>query len=351
MLGGAAAAVDRAVTLAAYAQTVRMRRRSRSESLGHAERLEVLALLASQYPEEAAGRYFRRPRAIDPALRVVRSGPAASRVVDLSWPSEYQVFLEQADVRARFARHHENQVATARLFSWGAARPLAILIHGYMGGQHAIEQRVWPVEWFSRLGLDVALFVLPFHGIRANPARRGPPPFPGSDPRMTNEGFRQAIADLGDFAYWLRARGHPAVGVMGMSLGGYTTALFATVERELAFAVPIIPLASLADFARDQGRLGSTPEQTALQHQALDRVYRVVSPLYRTPSLPAERMLVIGAKADRITPLTHARRIARHFSAPLEAWPGGHLLQIGRSDGFRHIGRLLGSLGLTEPRR
>ena len=130
-----------------------------------------------------------------------------------------------------------------------------------MGGHHAFEQRVWPVEWLGRLGLDVALFVLPFHGRRADPTRKRPPPFPGSDPRMTNEGFRQTVADLGDLMYWLRARGHPAVGVMGMSLGGYTTALFATVEPELAFAVPIIPLASLADFARDQRRLGATPNK------------------------------------------------------------------------------------------
>ena len=60
---------------------------------------------------------------------------------------------------------------------------------------------------------------------------------------------------------------------------------------------------------------------------------------------------MIGAKADRITPLLHAQRIARHFGAPLETWPGGHLLQVGRSDGFRHIGRLLATLGLTESRR
>ena len=124
VIGGAAAALDRAATLAAYAQTVRMRRHSRAESLGHAARLEVLALLAAQYSEGFAERYYRSPRAIDPSLRVVRSAPGSSRVVDLPWPSEYRVFLEEADVRARFARHRENQVGTTRLFSWGSAGPL-----------------------------------------------------------------------------------------------------------------------------------------------------------------------------------------------------------------------------------
>ena len=46
VLGGAAAAVDRAATLAAYAQTVRARKRSRAEALGHGERMLALAELA-----------------------------------------------------------------------------------------------------------------------------------------------------------------------------------------------------------------------------------------------------------------------------------------------------------------
>src|SRR5260221_165757 len=81
-------------------------------------------------------------------------------------------------------------------------------------------------------------------------------------------------------AGFLRARGAPTVGAMGMSLGGYSTALFATVDDALGFAVPIIPLASIADFARDQGRLGDAA-QSKEQHKALEAANRVVSPLAR----------------------------------------------------------------------
>ena len=122
----------------------------------------------------------------------------------------------------------------------------------------------------------------------------------------------------------------------------------ATVEAELAFAIPIIPLASLADFARDQGRLGSGAHETGIQHRALDAAHRVVSPLARVPLVPGERMLVVAARADRITPPAHARRIAHHFGAPLESWHGGHLLQFGRAEKFRRIGRLLDELGVTN---
>lgn len=343
LIGNAAAAVDRAATLAAYASSARSRRQSRAESLGHEERLQALSALAAMYPR-GTEHYFRAARAIQPSERLVRDG-GDHRVVDLAWPSDEPTFVTEVD--ARYRRFAQNRAAAARVFLHRSPRPVAILVHGYLGGQFTVEQRVFPVEWLLRIGLDVALFVLPFHGVRGDPERRGAPPFPGSDPRMTNEGFRQAMADFRDLVGWFRDRGHPAAGVMGMSLGGYTTALAATLEPELAFAIPIIPLASLADFARDQGRLGRSAEETELQHRALDAVHEIVSPLHRKPLIAPERVLVVGARADQITPVSHARRLAHHFGARMESWPGGHLLQIGRADKFRKIGHLLDELGLT----
>jgi pimeloyl-ACP methyl ester carboxylesterase len=221
-----------------------------------------------------------------------------------------------------------------------------VLVHGYMAGQWRVEERAWPIAWMLRRGLDVAIVVLPFHALRGRPGRAAPP-FPGADPRFTNEGFLQAMADVRALIGFLRARGAPQVGAMGMSLGGYATALLATVEPELGFAVPIIPLASIADFARDQGRLGTT-EQARLQHAALEAANAVVSPLARAPLVAKERLLVIGADADAITPIAHAERIASHWGAPLVRIPGGHLLQFGRGDAFRAVGKMLGRIGCIQ---
>lgn len=348
-VGGAAAAVDRAATLAAYAATAGARRRSRAESLGHEGRLAALAAIAEEYPPDAP--WFRPPRPIAPVSRAAGERPLGVRVHDLTWPSDH--WPTGRSVAERW-KPGPSSLASVRVFEGPggpSARPVAILVHGYLGGNFATEERVFPVAWLGRLGLDVALFTLPHHGLRADPRRRGAPPFPGSDPRMTNEGFLQAIGDLRDLVAWFGDRGHPAVGALGMSLGGYTTALAATVEPALAFAVPIIPLASLADFARDQGRLGRSDAETGAQHAALERAHRVVSPLHRAPVVPGERVLVVGAEADRITPVAHARRLARHFGAPLETWHGGHLLQVGRAEKFRRIGRLLRELGMVRERR
>jgi pimeloyl-ACP methyl ester carboxylesterase len=266
-------------------------------------------------------------------------------VIDLAWPSGHDVFAPH--VEQTYQAYVENRTACARLFVREEPRPLAVLIHGYLAGKYGFEQRVWPLEWLDRAGFDAALFVLPFHGLRACPDQ-GLPPFLTGDPRLAHEGFRQATNDLGDLVGWLRARGHRAVGLMGMSLGGYTSALAATVDPGLDFVVPIIPLASLADFALEQGRLSSGPGQQALEHAALERVYRLICPVQRPSLVPRQRVLVIGAEADQITPISHARRLATHFGAALSTWPGGHLVQLGRADAFEHVGRLFQTLGLRS---
>ena len=125
-----------------------------------------------------------------------------------------------------------------------------------------------------------------------------------------------------------------------MSLGGYSTALFATLEPDLSFAVPLIPLASVADFAREQGRLG-TGENADLQHAALEAANRVVSPLARPSLVPPERVLIAAAAADRVTPIAHAERLAAHFDVPLLRVHGGHLLQTWRATAFREMKAML----------
>jgi pimeloyl-ACP methyl ester carboxylesterase len=353
VIGSAVGAVDRAVVVAMQMRGARDS--ARAEKLGHGERLLVLEAIHRDYGGDAivadAQDFFVTPPAIDPTLRSVRreSGPKSGplEVWDAQWPSTFEPYL--ADVAAKYLSRIENRTARARVFLGDAPkRPAVIAIHGYMGGHWILEEAQWPIAWLARRGLDVALPVLPFHALRGGP-RRGAPQFPSADPRMTNEGFRQAVADIVALARWLRARGAPHVGVMGMSLGGYTSSLLATVSRDLDFVMPMIPLASVADFAREQGRLG-TGAQADAQHAALERANWVVSPLARPLALPRERAIVVAAEHDRITPSAHAQRIATHFGCELVMIPGGHLVQLGRSEAFRALATMLEREGIIPTR-
>jgi len=344
VLGAAAAGFDLAVRRALLSSPGGIKR---ANTLRHEVRLSLLARLAKRYTKTGAGEHFfaESPR-ISPVEDVRVTLKDGSRVIDVAWPSDYRTFLPE--VQEEYDRYVENRTATARIVAHPEPRPVAILIHGYLGGMHRAERRVWPMSFWRRLGMDVVLFVLPFHGRRAERRFGTKPPFPGADPRMTNEGFRQAMRDFQGLVGWLTARGHSKVGVMGMSLGGFSTALAATLEPRLAFAIPIIPLASIAATARQNGHLGTTPDEEEAEYRALDAVYRVTSPLSRPPAIPARQMMIVAGEADQITPIVHAQNLAAHFHCRLETMPGGHLIQFGRGERFRSIGRFLSDLGVVR---
>src|SRR5262249_51449547 len=142
-------------------------------------------------------------------------------VIDLAWPSEFELLwskaeldaacealvaadpgrqsalreaalriAERGDFRANYLDVAPNRTAHARWFRHrGQPRACAIGLHGYLGGNFAIEELTWPLRKLLRAGVDVLLTLLPFHGARRDPRRGLPPPaFPGADPRLTVEG-------------------------------------------------------------------------------------------------------------------------------------------------------------------
>lgn len=261
---------------------------------------------------------------IAPARVPVRT--LVGRAWDLAWTSRNTPW--HPEIAPDYLATATNTTAHARMFR-AADRPgpAVIAIHGYGAGHAHLEELLWPIGGWRRRGLDVVLPVLPFHGRRGDPGRRATPGFPAADPRFTNEGFRQTVHDLTSLIGWLRAEGHGPIGLAGMSLGGYTAALLATLLPELSFVAMVIPLASIADFARAQGRLGIGPTADAV-HRGLEAVYRPTSPFSRPSLVAADRVRIVAARGDRITGLAHAARLGAHFGVEPEVRPGSHLIQF-----------------------
>lgn len=339
----AARALDRGV-----AGTLRWtgRRGRPPRAVAHPGRaLRELAAVARDYPSDAGDAFYRVPRLIEPTqqrLRPITGGTLYA----LRWPADLQPFRPGA----RLGTDRHNCVAAARLWAHEQGpRPVVVLVHGYGTGSWRVEQRLWPIRSLYRAGLDVAQFVLPYHGVRADPRRRGGPPFPSANPRRTLEGFRQAVSDLRELLLWLAERGHPRVGLLGMSLGAYVSALTATVQPGISALGLLIPLASLADYARETGALARGAVGEA-QHHALERAYGLIDPLGRAPLVSAGRTRIVAGAHDRITPPNHARRLAAHFGCEIDWWPGGHLLQVGRTAAFDGVQRFLCEALIEAPR-
>ncbi len=256
--------------------------------------------------------------------------------VNLRWQSQAKVLMPR--LREAYEGDTYNAQMHARWYgSIGSGRPVAILVHGYLGGDFGWEQRFWPVEMLYSWGFDVAMVALPFHGLRKDPTRDAGPKFPAVDPAWNIEAFRQAIIDLRSLVAFAHRKGHRDVGAFGMSLGGYTSSLLATAEPSLAFCVPMIPLASIPDFVRDHGRFPGDQADVPTLHAALEACMSVVAPTVRPLAIAPERMTILAAKGDGITHPAQAARLAEHFGVEMISFPGGHLLQFGRERALQRV--------------
>jgi pimeloyl-ACP methyl ester carboxylesterase len=346
MIGRASAAVDRGVLrFMERKMTANGPQRTPSDARTR------LLWLAEQYRPALAdpALFFPAP---DAAEMVPTAGERRlrARTTELGWPSTYKVHLP--NYREEHASHAANLNARARLYRGGdAPRTTVICIHGWGGGAFWLEERAFVVGYLLRIGLDVCLFQMPFHGERnPRPEQRSGALFPSSHVVRTNEAFGQAIHDLRALAAWLRSEGAPAVGVMGMSLGGYTTSLWASLDRELAFAVPMIPAVSMSALMWRHGEGSSArkrAERAGVSQDLLDSVFEIHSPLARPAAIDRERLLIIAGRADRITPPDQAEALWNHWGQPDIHWfPGGHLAQVGRGDAFRSLRRRLQTIGV-----
>jgi pimeloyl-ACP methyl ester carboxylesterase len=230
--------------------------------------------------------------------------------------------------------------AKARAYLWRSGhggRPALICIHGYRAGFPPLDARAFGVATLSHgAGFDVALAVLPFHGARTPHGSWSGQLFL-NDPLRTIEAVAQAVLDLRRLALWLRAQGAPSVGVVGMSLGGYMTALLASIEPDLDFALPVIPVASFADILWHRAGIRGEHDDARAAGISLNLLRRLFSPhcpLTHPPLVARDRRLIVAGEADRIVPPTHAAALAAHWQAPIEWFPGGHLAQLARGRAF-----------------
>ena len=85
---------------------------------------------------------------------------------DLSFLSPFEPVNPR--LRVPYLRHRANRVAHARFWRHDRGpRPTIIAIHGFGADEFWLNEWLFSIRWFyEKLGCDVLLFTLPFHGPR-----------------------------------------------------------------------------------------------------------------------------------------------------------------------------------------
>ncbi len=248
-----------------------------------------------------------------------------------SWRSVHPLVFK--DVEHEYRSHTDNQTALLRTLNLRIkGKPMAILVNGFSSGHHLMERVAWPMREFFRQGIGVSLFALPFHGRRGNAF---PPEWPQQDTAFTIEGFRQAIWDLQTAIRTMREAGASHVGVVGMSLGGYTTSLLATVTSDVDFVMSFIPICSVPDVMNDNDLVPGTGDIQRTLYEGYREQLVPITPVCRMPKVEPERVAIISGAYDRLATVEHGQRLADHFGTELIRFPGGHIVQNRRAQAIR----------------
>ncbi len=302
-------------------------------------------------------RFFARPsRRVEVrrhAPGVLAHRPRSGRVDLLSFESDFEAV--NPAMRKSYARHRKNRTAWAEHWRHdGPPRPTIAVIHGFVADPYWINGRFLAMPWFYEQGYDVLLYTLPFHGRRQGALS----PFSGHGYfshglAHMNETIAHAVYDFRHFLDHLEDLGAPAVGVTGISLGGFTAALLASVEDRLAFAVPNVPLASIVDLVLEWTPAGELV-RTALRLvgssiREARHATAVTCPLTYRPKIPKERLMIVAGAGDRFAPPKHSRLLWDHWDRPRLHWfPGNHILHLDQGKYLRETASFLRGIGFDR---
>jgi len=301
----------------AFFETPRLTREA-AAALDHFERRGWLARPAT---------YHRDPPALRaPSVDSTTAVPGLSYEY-VSFESGYEPWDGEIG-RERWLGYAPNRTAHVRVFRHrGRPRPWVVCVPGYRMGGVAIDLLGFQVGWlYGRLGMNVAIPVLPFHGPRRVGRRTGDGYITG-DFVDTIHAQAQTLWDVRRLLSWIRASGAPAVGAYGVSLGGYTTAMLASLDADLACVIAGTPPACFASLVRHNSPafVHRLMDWAAYPWTIVEQLLRVVSPLALEPRVPRARRFLFAGIADALAPPAHALALWRHWGRPRLAWyPGSH---------------------------
>ncbi|MEI7715427.1 MAG: prolyl oligopeptidase family serine peptidase [Mycobacterium sp.] len=332
-----ASLVTAAVTPAVLAST--LRRTTGSER----EDLRFYAELADEHDPALS---FPAPMA-SPHVTSRRAGRAAERLAraavhNISFRSSFAPV--NPAMRRRWKSLNSNNIVHAQHWRHGdGPRPTLCVIHGFLGASYLANGRFFSLPWYYRAGYDVLLYTLPFHGARAEKFS----PFSGFGYFAGGlggfaEAMAQAVHDFRSIVDYLHSTGVERIALTGISLGGYTSALVASVDDRLEAVIPncpvVTPITMFDEWfpANSVIRLGLRLSSIGRDELTAGLAYHC--PLNYRPLVPKDRRMIITGLADRMAPPEQAVMLWEHWDhCALHWFPGSHVIHVSQQNYLRRM--------------
>jgi pimeloyl-ACP methyl ester carboxylesterase len=330
-----ASVVSAAVTPAVLASNLRRTRGSERDDLGFYAELAAEHDPVVSFPAPAEAPRVTSRRAGRTAERIARA-----TVDNISFRSSFTPV--NPAMRRRWTTLAANNIVHAQHWRHGdGPRPTLCVIHGFMGASYLANGRFFSLPWYYRSGYDVLLYTLPFHGARAERFS----PFSGFGYFAGGlggfaEAMAQAVHDFRSIVDYLRDSGVDRVALTGISLGGYTSALVASVDDRLEAVIPncpvVTPITMFGEWfpANTLIRLGLSMSGISRGELTAGLAYHC--PLNYRPLVPKDRRMIITGLGDRMAPPDQAVMLWRHWDhCALHWFPGGHVVHVNQLDYLR----------------
>ncbi len=245
----------------------------------------------------------------------------------LKVPSEYEPHPDEPG-RDRWLGYEKNRTAHAWIMRHeGAPRPWLLCVNGYRTGLPEVDFLAFGARKLHHLGYNLAFPISPLHGPRAE-GSSGDRVLTGGAMNTVHTAA-QAIWDIRRLKAWIAETQEPlAIGVSGISLGGYFASLLACFEDDLDLVIAGVPEADLVRGVRRtvEPLLPPFYEQWGLSWRSLERITKVVSPLAMEPVASKESLYIYGGLVDRWVRPGNVRALWEHWDEPEICWySGSHL--------------------------
>jgi pimeloyl-ACP methyl ester carboxylesterase len=198
---------------------------------------------------------------------------------------------------------------------------------------------------------DIVFYNIPYHLERRKPDGGNGDGFLTSNNSRNIRLFLNSVKEVRTAVQYLKKKGVKSISGWGGSIGATIILLSSIVEKfdHLTVMIPAIDLNLIALDNRYMQNVVSEMKKNGFMESDIREAYRIVSPVNYSLNVPPERVLILYAKYDQLTPPDLIKRYARRNKIKnILGYRRSHSTILLTSEVYRDYGLFLDSLNNNQ---